>query len=62
MARNRPVRICTARHTASSEPKFHQEEMLEGAGRSMNVSFTILNRGWDFRMLVIVVLIVEIQR
>lgn len=62
MARNRPVRICTARHTPSSEPKFHQEEIFEGAGRSMNESFTILSRGWDFRMLVIVVLIVEIQR
>lgn len=62
MARKRPVRICTARQTPSRDPKFHQEEMLDGAGKSMNESLIILNSGWDLRMLVIGVLIVEIQR
>lgn len=38
------------------EPKFHQDEILEGAGRSMNESLIILNSGWDLRMLVIVFL------
>lgn len=56
------MRICTARQTPSRDPKFHQEEMLDGAGRSMNESLIILNSGWDLRMLVISVLIVEIQR
>lgn len=56
------MRICTAKHTPRRDPKFHQEEMLEGAGRSTNESLIILNSGWDLRMLVIIVLIVEIQR
>ena len=36
-----------------SEPKFHQTEMLEGAGRSARASFAIFNRGCVFRRLVI---------
>lgn len=51
-----------ARHTPSRDPKFHQEEILDGVGRSMNESLIILNSGWDLRMLVIIVLIVEVQR
>ena len=27
--------ICTIRHTPRSEPKFHHDEMFDGAGRSM---------------------------
>lgn len=54
--------ICTARQTPRRDPKFHQEEILEGAGRSTNASLIILNSGWDLRMLVISVFIVEIQR
>lgn len=45
MARNSPVKICTIRHRSSREPKFHQAEMLEGAGRSISASLTILNKG-----------------
>lgn len=56
------MRICTARQTPRRDPKFHQEEILDGAGRSTNESLIILNSGWDLRMLVISVLIVEIQR
>lgn len=36
MARNKPVRIWITRQIPSSEPKFHQAVMLDGAGRSMN--------------------------
>ena len=53
MARKRPVRICIIRHIPRSEPKFHQVEMLDGVGRSMNVWLIILNRGCILRMLVI---------
>lgn len=59
MARNRPVIICRIRHTPSSDPKFHQAEMFDGAGRSINELLTILASGCDFRMLVINILIVE---
>ncbi len=37
----------------NSEPKFHQAEMLEGAGRSINEWLIILIKGWDLRKLVI---------
>lgn len=56
------MRIGTARQTPRRDPKFHREEMLDGAGRLTNESLMILNSGWDLRMLVISVLIVEIQR
>lgn len=45
--------ICRARQIPSNDPKFHQAEMLEGAGRSMNEWFIILISGWDLRMWVI---------
>ena len=38
------------------EPKFHHDEMFEGAGRSMNALLIIFISGCDFRMLVIKVL------
>lgn len=41
------------------EPKFHQAEILIGAGRSTNALFAIFSRGCDFRRLAIRVLIVE---
>ena len=44
------------------EPKFHHDEMFEGAGRSMNALLIIFISGSDFRMLVIKVLVVEVQR
>jgi hypothetical protein len=33
------------RHTPSREPKFHHDEMLDGAGRSIKEWLMILNRG-----------------
>lgn len=53
MARNSPVKICRARQIPKRDPKFHQEEMFDGAGRSMKELLIIFIRGWDFRMLVI---------
>lgn len=46
--------IWEIRHSPSSDPKFHQAEMLDGVGRSITMSFTIFRRGWDFRRLVII--------
>jgi hypothetical protein len=34
MAKNSPVRICTIKQSPKRDPKFHQEEILEGAGKS----------------------------
>lgn len=62
MARNRPVRICRIKQVASRDPKFHHAEMFDGVGKSINVLLMILASGWVFRMLVISVLIVELQR
>lgn len=45
--------ICAIRQRPRREPKFHQAEMLEGAGRSTRASFAILSRGWVFRRLAI---------
>lgn len=39
------------RQTANREPKFHQAEMLDGAGRSIRELLIIFSRGGDFRML-----------
>ena len=59
MARKSPVAICEAKQRPRREPKFHQVEMLGGAGRSTNALLTVFKRGWVFRRLVIRVFIVE---
>lgn len=53
------MRIWMTKQRPSREPKFHQTEMLEGAGRSTNASFAIFRSGWVFRRLAIRVLVVE---
>ena len=45
------MRIWVVRQTASREPKFHQAEMFDGAGRSIRELLIIFSRGGDFRML-----------
>lgn len=35
------------------DPKFHQAEILDGAGRSTNASLAIFRRGWVLRRLAI---------
>lgn len=62
MARNNPVRIWAIKQRPRREPKFHQTEILEGAGRSTSASLAIFNRGWVLRRLAIGVLVVELQR
>lgn len=50
MARNKPVAICVARHNPSRDPKFHQAEILDGAGRSIRALLAIFKRGWEVRI------------
>lgn len=59
MAKKRPVRIWEIKHRPRSEPKFHQTEIFEGAGRSTSASLAIFSSGWVFRRLAIRVPIVE---
>lgn len=54
--------IWVIKHTPNRDPKFHQDEMLEGAGRSMNAWLMILSSGCVFRMFFISVPIVDLQR
>lgn len=37
--------ICTIKHSPSSDPKFHHDEIFTGAGRSTKALLTILNKG-----------------
>lgn len=53
MAKNRPVKICVARHRPSKEPKFHHPEILMGVGKSINAPLAILIIGCDFRIVII---------
>ncbi|CAL8238620.1 unnamed protein product [Lota lota] len=62
MAKNRPVKIWVIKQRPRREPKFHQTEMLEGAGRSTSASLAIFRIGWVFRRLAIKVFVVELQR
>ena len=50
MAKKRPVMIWTIRQTPRRDPKFHHDEMLDGAGRSMNEWLIILNRSEERRV------------
>lgn len=45
MAKNNPVRICNAKQIPKRDPKFHQEEMFDGAGRSIKELLIIFIRG-----------------
>lgn len=45
MARKSPVIIWIIRQRPRSEPKFHQDEILAGAGKSTNALLAILKRG-----------------
>jgi len=53
MAKNRPVKICVARHRPNKEPKFHHPEILMGVGKSINAPLAILIIGCDFRIVII---------
>lgn len=47
------------RHSPNSEPKFHQAEIFDGAGRSTSELFMICMIGCVFRIGVIRVFVVE---
>ena len=51
MAKKRPVKIWIPRHNPRREPKFHQAEILIGAGRSTKALFIILSKGCVLRKL-----------
>ena len=53
------MRIWAIKQRPRREPKFHQTEMFDGAGRSTNASLAIFRRGWVLRRLAIKVLVVE---
>lgn len=59
MARKIPVMVCRIKQVPSRDPKFHQAEMLDGLGRSMNELLIIFARGWVFRRFVLMVIVVE---
>jgi len=50
MAKNSPVSTCRIKHSPNIDPKFHQIDRFEGAGRSTNLLFIIFKTGWDFRV------------
>ncbi len=47
------MRIWAIKQRPSREPKFHQTEMFEGAGRSTSASLAIFSSGWALRRLAI---------
>lgn len=60
MAKNSPVAIWAMRQIPRSDPKFHSEDRLTGAGRSINELLIIFIKGWVLRSTgAISVLIVE---
>jgi hypothetical protein len=61
MAKNRPVKICVIKHNPNNDPKFHQLEIFEGAGRSIKALFIILNKGCIFRIGLFINLIARLK-
>ena len=54
MARKIPVKIWIIRHKPNKDPKFHRELILDGEGSSTNEPLTIFNKGWTFKIEVII--------
>lgn len=54
MAKNNPVAICMIKHNPNKDPKFHKVEIFAGAGKSTTAPFAILNKGWDFRIGIVI--------
>lgn len=53
------MRIWTIKQMPRREPKFHQAEILEGAGKSTSDVFAVFRAGKVLRRLAIRVLVVE---
>jgi len=58
MARNKPVAIWVIKQSPKIDPKFHQDEMLMGAGRSIRALLAILISGWCLRSVIYVILLI----
>jgi len=54
MAKKIPVKIWIIRHKPNKDPKFHKELILDGEGNSTNEPLTIFNKGWTFKIEVII--------
>lgn len=52
IARKIPVKIWVIKQNERRDPKFHRYEMLEGAGRSINVELIIFKKGLFFRKII----------
>lgn len=50
MAKKIPVKSWIIKHNPNKDPKFHQLEILDGAGKSISALLIILIKGWNFRI------------
>lgn len=48
------MRIWIIKHKPNKDPKFHKELILDGEGSSTKEPFTIFNKGWTFKIEVII--------
>jgi len=48
------VRIWIIKHKPNKDPKFHKELILDGEGSSTKEPLTIFNKGWTFKIEVII--------
>ena len=48
------MRIWIIKHKPNKDPKFHKELILDGEGSSIKEPFTIFNKGWTFKIEVII--------
>ena len=48
------MRIWIIKHKPNKDPKFHKELILDGEGSSTKEPLTIFNKGWTFKIEVII--------
>ena len=48
------MKIWIIKHKPNKDPKFHKELILDGEGSSTKEPFTIFNKGWTFKIEVII--------
>lgn len=52
IAKKIPEANCITKTNPSKDPNPHQQEILDGAGRSTTIPFTMLNSGCFFKSLI----------
>ena len=57
MAKNSPVIIWAPKHKLNKDPKFHNNEIFLGAGKSTKLLLIILVKGWFVRKFIIIKLV-----